>query len=208
MALSVAGEAVPGDGRDVLRMSPASFAACYPSFLPPAQYFEEAPDFFQPLKSVSELVPAPSPLPSFTFSRVSAFLSQPPPLPTNPFPGLPLPLYAKPLASFATREASLCGVGTTGSPLPPYPSTPGRAVCSLGNGGTAGQSYRYHFTEEELNAVLYGALQSSQLAGSLHAISGLRVPADSPGKGITCVCARGCWRQRRREGDWVARGGR
>ncbi|NXY82934.1 PRD14 protein, partial [Alcedo cyanopectus] len=40
---------------------------------------------------------------------------------------------------------------------------------------------RYHFTEEELNAVLYGALRSSQLPGSLHAISGLRVPPASPG---------------------------
>ncbi|NWW49815.1 PRD14 protein, partial [Pedionomus torquatus] len=44
---------------------------------------------------------------------------------------------------------------------------------------------RYHFTEEELNAVLYGALRSSQAAGSLHAISGLRVPPTSPGKGVS-----------------------
>ncbi|NXJ95333.1 PRD14 protein, partial [Corythaixoides concolor] len=40
---------------------------------------------------------------------------------------------------------------------------------------------RYHFTEEELNAVLYGALRSSEVAGSLHAISGLRVPPASLG---------------------------
>ncbi|NWU66592.1 PRD14 protein, partial [Pterocles burchelli] len=40
---------------------------------------------------------------------------------------------------------------------------------------------RYHFTEEELNAVLYGALRSSQVPGSLHAMSGLRLPPASPG---------------------------
>ncbi|NXU84258.1 PRD14 protein, partial [Xiphorhynchus elegans] len=40
---------------------------------------------------------------------------------------------------------------------------------------------RYHFTEEELNAVLYGALRSSQPTGSLHAISGLRLDPSSAG---------------------------
>ncbi|NWR72095.1 PRD14 protein, partial [Centropus unirufus] len=39
----------------------------------------------------------------------------------------------------------------------------------------------YRFTQEELNAVLYGALRSSQVAGSLHSISGLRLPPASPG---------------------------
>ncbi|XP_050771655.1 PR domain zinc finger protein 14 [Gymnogyps californianus] len=151
MALSLAGESAPGDGGDALGMSPASLAAYYPSFLPPAQYFEAAPDFFQPLKSLGGLVPASPPLPPFSFSRVPAFLSQPPP---------------------------------PGSPPPPYPSPQRRAARSPGAGGPAGQSYRYHFTEEELNAVLYGALRSSHLAGSLHAISGLRVPPASPGKGV------------------------
>ncbi|KAM6277801.1 PR domain zinc finger protein 14 [Spheniscus humboldti] len=180
MALSLAGESVPGDGGDALGMSPASLAAYYPSFLPPAQYFEAAPDFFQPLKSLGGLVPASPPLPPFSFSRVPAFLSQPPPLPAEPFPGLPLPLYAKPPAPFPPREGSPRGAGAPGSPPPPYPSPPRRAARSPGAGGAAGQSYRYHFTEEELNTVLYGALRSSQLAGSLHAISGLRVPPASP----------------------------
>ncbi|NXI05969.1 PRD14 protein, partial [Pachycephala philippinensis] len=40
---------------------------------------------------------------------------------------------------------------------------------------------RYNFTEEELNAVLYGALRSSQPTGNLHAISGLRVSPASSG---------------------------
>ncbi|NWV33428.1 PRD14 protein, partial [Grantiella picta] len=40
---------------------------------------------------------------------------------------------------------------------------------------------RYHFTEEELNAVLYGAIRSSQPTGNLHAISGLRVSPASSG---------------------------
>ncbi|XP_072707294.1 PR domain zinc finger protein 14 [Ciconia boyciana] len=156
MALSLAGESVPGDGGDALGMSPASLAAYYPPFLPPAQYFEAAPDFFQPLKSLGGLVPASPPLPPFSFSRVPAFLSQPPP---------------------------------PGSPPPPYPSPPRRAARSPGAGGAAGQSHRYHFTEEELNAVLYGALRSSHLAGSLHAISGLRVPPASPGKGVSARAA-------------------
>ncbi|XP_075351581.1 PR domain zinc finger protein 14 [Mycteria americana] len=158
MALSLAGESVPGDGGDALGMSPASLAAYYPPFLPPAQYFEAAPDFFQPLKSLGGLVPASPPLPPFSFSRVPAFLSQPPP---------------------------------PGSPPPPYPSPPRRAARSPGAGGAAGQSHRYHFTEEQLNAVLYGALRSSHLAGSLHAISGLRVPPASPGKGVSARAAGG-----------------
>lgn len=191
MAVSLAGESVPGDGGDALGMSPAGLAAYYPSFLPPAQYFEAAPDFFQPLKPLGGLVPASPPLPPFTFSRVPAFLSQPPPLPAEPFPGLPLPLYAKPPAPFPTGEGSPRGAGAPGSPPPPYPSPPRRAARSPGGGGAAGQSYRYHFTEEELNAVLYGALRSSQLAGSLHAISGLRVPPASPGKGVSGLWARG-----------------
>ncbi|KAM6143012.1 LOW QUALITY PROTEIN: PR domain zinc finger protein 14 [Phoenicopterus ruber ruber] len=181
MALSLAGESVLGDSGDALGMSPASLAAYYPSFLPPAQYFEAAPDLFQPLKSMGGLVPPPPPLPPFTFSRVPAFLSQPPPTPAEPFPGLPLPLYAKPPAPLAPREGSPRGAGAPGSPPPPYPSPP-RKGCPQPRGRRGGgQSYRYHFTEEELNAVLYGALRSSQVAGSLHAISGLRVPPASPG---------------------------
>ncbi|KAM9279127.1 PR domain zinc finger protein 14 [Cariama cristata] len=181
MALSLPGESGPGDGGEALGTSPATLGAYYPPFLPPAQYFEAAPDFFQPLKPPGGLVPASPPLPPFSFSRVPPFLSQPPPLPTEPFPALPLPLYAKPPAPFPPREGSPHGAGAPGSPPPPYPSPPRRAARSPGAGGPAGQSYRYHFTEEELNAVLYGALRSSQLSGSLHAISGLRVPPASPG---------------------------
>ncbi|XP_064909821.1 PR domain zinc finger protein 14 [Columba livia] len=181
MALSLASESVPGDGGDAIGMSPASLAAYYSPFLPPAQYFEAAPDFFQPLKSLGGLVPASPSLPPFSFSRVPAFLSQPPPLPADPFPGLPLPLYAKPPAPFPPKEVSPLEAGAPGSSPPPYPSPPRRAAGSPGAGGPAGQSYRYHFTEEELNAVLYGALRSSQVAGTLHAISGLRVTPASPG---------------------------
>lgn len=187
-------------------MSPASLAAYYSPFLPPAQYFEAAPDFFQPLKSLGGLVPASPSLPPFSFSRVPAFLSQPPPLPADPFPSLPLPLYAKPPAPFPPKEVSPLEAGAPGSSPPPYPSPPRRAAGSPGAGGPAGQSYRYHFTEEELNAVLYGALRSSQVAGTLHAISGLRVTPASPGKGISGVCASGCCQ--RREGHGVTPGGR
>ncbi|XP_066403952.1 PR domain zinc finger protein 14 [Molothrus aeneus] len=154
MALSLAGESVPGDGGDSFGISPAGLTSYYPSFLPSAHYFETAPDFFQPLKPMGELVSSPPPLPPFTLSRVPAFLSQPPP------PGAP------------------------GSLSPPYPSPPRRAARSPGADGAAGQSYRYHFTEEELNAVLYGALRSSQPTGNLHAISGLRVSPTSSGKGV------------------------
>ncbi|XP_053915533.1 PR domain zinc finger protein 14 [Cuculus canorus] len=151
MALALAGESVPGDGGDTVGMRPASLAAYYPAFLPPAQYFEAAPDFFQPLKSLGGLVPASPSLPSLSFGRVPAFLSQPP---------------------------------APGSPPPPCPSPPRSP-------GAAGQSYRYRFTEEELNAVLYGALRSSQEPGSLHAISGLRLPPASPGKGLRAGGAPG-----------------
>lgn len=205
MALSLTGESVPGDGGDLLGMSPASLAAYYSPFLPPAQYFEAVPDFFQPLKSLGGLVSASPSLPPFSFSRVPSFLSQPPPLPADPFPGLSLPLYAKPPAPFPPKEGSPLEAGAPGSSPPPYPSPPRRTAGSPGASGPAGQSYRYHFTEEELNAVLYGALRSSQVAGTLHAISGLRVPSASPGKGISGVCASGC---QRREGHEVTPGGR
>ncbi|XP_065607853.1 LOW QUALITY PROTEIN: PR domain zinc finger protein 14 [Cyrtonyx montezumae] len=79
-----------------------------------------------------------------------------------------------------------------GFPLPPSaPPPPSQAPVDTpqrtarpGSGcETAGQSRRFHFSEEDLNAVLYGALRSPQLPGGLHAISGLRLPPDSPGKG-------------------------
>uniref|UniRef100_A0A8C3J387 PR/SET domain 14 n=1 Tax=Calidris pygmaea TaxID=425635 RepID=A0A8C3J387_9CHAR len=184
MALPPAAESVPGDGGDPLGLSPPGLAAYYPSFLPPPQYFEAAPDFFQPLKSLGGLIPTSPPLPPFTFSRVPAFLGQPPLLPPEPFPGLPLPLHPKPPAPFPSGEGSPRGEGAPASPPPPYPSPPRRVAPSPGPGGAVGQSYRYHFTEEELNAVLYGALRSNQAAGNLHAISGLRVPPASPGKGV------------------------
>ncbi|KAJ7399639.1 PR/SET domain 14 [Pitangus sulphuratus] len=180
MALSLSGESVPGDGGDALGMSP-SLPSYYPSFLPPAQYFEAAPDFFQPLKPLGGLVPSSPPLPSFTFSRVPAFLTQPPPLPAEPFPSLPLPLYTKLPVPFPPSEGSARDTGPLGSPSPPHPSPPHRTARSPGADGAAGQSYRYHFTGEELNAVLYGALRSSQPTGSLHAISGLRVSPTSSG---------------------------
>ncbi|XP_029815227.1 PR domain zinc finger protein 14 [Manacus vitellinus] len=132
MALSLSGESVPGDGGDALGMSPG-LASYYPSFLPPVQYFEAAPDFFQPLK---------------------------------------------PLAGC---EGSARGTGALGSPSPPYPSPLLRTARSPGADEAAGQSCKYRFTEEELNAVLYGALRSNQPTGSLHAISGLRVSPASSG---------------------------
>ncbi|XP_015508180.1 PR domain zinc finger protein 14 [Parus major] len=181
MALSLASQSVPGDGGDSLGISPAGLASYYPSFLPPAHYLETAPDYFQPLKPLGGLVsPSPS-LPPFTFSRVPAFLSQPLPLPTDPFPSLPLPVYTRLPASFPPSEDPTLGTGAPGLLSPPYPSPSHRAARSPGTDGPLGQSYRYHFTEEELNAVLYGTLRSSQPAGNLHAISGLRVSPSSSG---------------------------
>lgn len=172
MALSLAGEPGPTTAGDALAMSPAGLAAYYPPFLPPAQYFEAAPDFLEPLKPLGRLLPSSPPLPPF---GIPAFLSQPAALPGEPVPGLPLPPYSKP------PPPSAPSVPSEGSP--PGPGTPRRAARPPGGGEAAGQSRSYRFTEEELNAVLYGALRSSQLAGSLHAISGLRVPPGSPGKG-------------------------
>ncbi|KAF4803155.1 PR domain zinc finger protein 14 [Turdus rufiventris] len=180
MALSLPGESVPADGGDALGISPADLASYYPSFLPPAPYFETAPDFFQPLKPLGGLVSPEPPLPPFTFSRVPAFLSQPPALLTDPFPSLPLPVYPGLPAPFPPSEGSALGTGAPGS-LSPFLSPPRRAARSPGADGAAGHSCRYHFTEEELNAVLYGTLRSSQPAGNLHAISGLRVSPDSSG---------------------------
>lgn len=191
MALSLAGQSIPGDGGDSLGMTPAGLGSYYPSFLPSAHYFETAPDFFQPLKPLGGLVSSSPPLPPFTFSRVPAFLSQPPPLPTDPFPSLPLPVYTRLPVPFPPSEGSALGTGPPGSLSPPYPSPPHRAARSPGTDGAAGQSYRYHFTEEELNAVLYGALRSSQPAGNLHAISGLRLSPASSGKRIFDGCQRG-----------------
>uniref|UniRef100_A0A8C4U0L7 PR domain zinc finger protein 14 n=1 Tax=Falco tinnunculus TaxID=100819 RepID=A0A8C4U0L7_FALTI len=179
MALSWAGEYVPRLGGDALGMDPASLAAYYPPFCPPGQYVEEAPDFSQALKSLDGLVPASPPLPPLGFSRVPSSLSQPPLLPPEPLPGFPFLLYGTPPAPFPPGEGSPRQVGAAASPPPLCPGSPRTGARSPGGGGAAGQSCRYHFTEEQLNAVLYGALQSSQLAGSLHAISGLRVPPAS-----------------------------
>ncbi|XP_030300556.1 PR domain zinc finger protein 14 [Calypte anna] len=181
MALSLAGDSVPGDGGETLGMSPASLAAYYPSFLPAAPYFEAGPDFFQPLKSLGGMVPSSPPLPPFNSSSVPAFLSQPLPVPADPFAGLPLPLYPTPPTPFSPRDNSSQGVGSLDWPPPLYPSPQLRATGSPGAGGCTAQTYRYHFTEKELNAVLYGALRSSQTTGNVHAISGLRLPPASPG---------------------------
>lgn len=148
MALALAGEPGPAtDATDALGLSPAGLAAYYPPFLPPAQYLEAPPDFFQPL---GRLLPPSPPLPPF---GIPAFLSLPPP------PSAPPPLAQAPA------------------------DAPQRAARPGGGCETAGQSRRFHFSEEELNAVLYGALRSPQLPGGLHAISGLRVPPASPGRG-------------------------
>ncbi|XP_057282216.1 PR domain zinc finger protein 14 [Pezoporus wallicus] len=193
MALYLAGELVPGDYRDELG------TAYYLPFHPPAQYFEAAPDFFQPLKSLGGMLPASPPLPQYSFSRAPTFLSQPPPLPAEPFPGLPLPHYTKPQDPFSPKEDSLVGAGALGSPAQLYLSPPHKAARSPEAGAPEGQNHRYHFTEEELNTVLYGALRSSQLAGSIHAISGPRLPPASTGKGVPGLCARGCLRKRATE---------
>ncbi|XP_061198873.1 PR domain zinc finger protein 14 [Neopsephotus bourkii] len=198
MALNLAGESVPGDYRDALG------TACYPSFHPLAQYFEKAPDFFQPLKSLGGRLPASPPLPQYSFTRAPAFLSQRLPLPAEPFPRLPLPHYANPQDPFSPKEDSLVGAGAPRSPPPLYLSPPHKAARSPEAGVPAGQSHRYHFTEEELNAVLYGALWSSQLAGSIHAISGPRLPPASTGKGVFGLCFS-CITTPRREKPGVIR---
>ena len=147
MALALAGEPGPAtDATEALGLSPAGLAAYYPPFLPPAQYLEASPDFFQPL---GRLLPPSPPLPPF---GIPAFL------------GLPPPNTAPPPPAQAPAD------------------TPQRTARPGGGCETAGQSRRFHFSEEELNAVLYGALRSPQLPGGLHAISGLRVPPVSPGK--------------------------
>uniref|UniRef100_A0A669QU88 PR/SET domain 14 n=1 Tax=Phasianus colchicus TaxID=9054 RepID=A0A669QU88_PHACC len=146
MALALAGEPGPAtDATDALGLSPAGLAAYYPPFLPPAQYLEAPPDFFQPL---GRLLPPSPPLPPF---GIPAFLSLPPP------PSAPPPPAQAPA------------------------DTPQRTARPGGCCETAGQSRRFHFSEEELNAVLYGALRNPHMPGGLHAISGLRVPPVSPG---------------------------
>uniref|UniRef100_A0A8B9FEG2 PR/SET domain 14 n=1 Tax=Amazona collaria TaxID=241587 RepID=A0A8B9FEG2_9PSIT len=137
------------------------------------------------------MLPASPPLPHYSLSRAPTFLSQPPPLPAEPFPGLPLPHYAKPQDPFSPREDSLVRAGAPGSPSPLYLSPPHNAARIPKAGAPEGQSHRYHFTEEELNAVLYGALRSSQLAGSVHAISGPRLYPASPGKGVLRLVRKG-----------------
>ncbi|XP_015711155.1 PR domain zinc finger protein 14 [Coturnix japonica] len=146
MALTLAGELGPAtDATDALGLSPAGLAAYYPPFLPPAQYLEAAPDYFQP---PGRLLPPSPPMPPF---GIPAFL------------GLQPPLSAPPPPAQAPAD------------------TPLRAARPAGGCEPAEQSRRFHFSEEELNAVLYGALRSPQLPGGLHAISGLRVPPASPG---------------------------
>ncbi|XP_021242080.1 PR domain zinc finger protein 14 [Numida meleagris] len=176
MALALAGEPGPtADAADALGLSPAGLAAYYPPFLPPAQYLEAPPDFFQPL---GRLLPPSPPLPPF---GIPAFLGLPPPDFFQPLgrllpPSPPLPPFGIP---------AFLGLPPPPSAPPPHPQapadTPQRAVRPGVGFEAAGQGRRFHFSEEELNAVLYGALRSPQLPGGLHAISGLRVPPASPG---------------------------
>lgn len=93
-------------------------------------------------------------------------LLPPPQCPRAASPPLPFPA-APPPAEPGTRRRRGAGAGAggagagAGAPLPPT----------------------YRFSEADLRTVLYGALRAEPRAGSLHAISGLRLPPARAGKG-------------------------
>uniref|UniRef100_A0A493T2K6 PR/SET domain 14 n=1 Tax=Anas platyrhynchos platyrhynchos TaxID=8840 RepID=A0A493T2K6_ANAPP len=149
--------------------APPAWRCPWPASLAPRR---PPPTFWSPSSRWAGCSPPRRPYPPSASPLSSASRPRCPASPSPAFPYPPTPNLRPLLSPRSLRRGPPRGRAPLGG-------QPGRR----GGGEAAGQSRSYCFTEEELNAVLYGALRSSQLAGSLHAISGLRVPPGSPGKG-------------------------
>ncbi|XP_074799159.1 PR domain zinc finger protein 14 [Natator depressus] len=176
---------------ETLRTSPGDIAAYYPPLLPPAQYLEalgRPPDLFHPLKSLGRLLATSPPLAPFGFATIPAFLTRPSALQGEPLYSTP-PLGSKrpapaPWPSSGQASPRSSRAPPAGPPEPPSqpgelfpgPARKGRAAAASRPSAQAEPCRPYSFSQEDLRAVLYGAVR-----GAPHAASGLRVPTASLG---------------------------
>ncbi|TFK04274.1 AP-3 complex subunit beta-2 [Platysternon megacephalum] len=186
MALFLAGDPASKDqayAGETLRTSPGDIAAYYPPLLPPAQYLEalgRPPDLFHPLKSLGRLLATSPPLAPFGFATIPAFLTRP-----SALQGERLCSTPPPWPSFSGQASSRSSRAPPAGPpeLPsqagelfPGPARKSRAAAASRPSAQAEPCRPYRFSQEDLRAVLYGAVR-----GAPHAASGLRGPAASPG---------------------------
>ncbi|XP_067409945.1 PR domain zinc finger protein 14 [Emydura macquarii macquarii] len=172
---------------ETLRTSPGTIAAYYPPFLPAAPYVEalgRPPDLFHPLKSLGRLVTDSPPLAPFGFTRIPACLTRASALPGEPLYSLlpgSLPLCGKRPAPApspsSSKQASPRALPSRAGERFSGPARKSRAAAPSRPSAAAEPGGRYHFTEEDLRTVLYGAVWGAPQAGRLlPAVSGLRIP--------------------------------
>ncbi|XP_032650376.1 PR domain zinc finger protein 14 [Chelonoidis abingdonii] len=185
MALFLAADPASKDrayAGETLRTSPGDIAAYCPPLLPAAQYLEalgRPPDLFHPLKSLGRLLAASPPLAPFGFAAIPAFLSRPSALQGERLCGTP-PLW--PFSGQASPRSSRAPpahppeLPSRAGELFPGPSRKGGAAAASRPSAQAEPCRPYSFSQEDLRAVLYGAVR-----GAAHAAAGRRYPATSPG---------------------------
>ncbi|XP_051878575.1 PR domain zinc finger protein 14 [Pristis pectinata] len=200
MSLSLEEQVYPTE--TVKTAPPPRVPGYYPSLQPHAHYLDvlrSSEEVLQPLKSLGRLVSDSSPVMPFTVSGFS-FLSESPPatericsiLPTAPLFGK-MPSSVNPVYPRSREKPGVPASRPTApsSPgerqgrrhrMPPHSS--GESPGSQRYPGEANAAARHrqsgHFTEEDLNAVLYGRMNSGnddRPAG--HAISGLRISGNT-----------------------------
>ncbi|GCB74449.1 hypothetical protein scyTo_0003539 [Scyliorhinus torazame] len=183
MSLSVKDQLYPIE--TLKRATPPRIPGYFSPILPHAHYLDvlrSSEEVLQPLKSLDRLVTHSSSVMPFTFSNFS-FLSESPCGPERLCSMLPAaspPVFS----NIAGGVKPLCPRSRT---KPPAPSCPPTAAAPRGGSAPASQQARgcqgrCHFTEEDLNTVLYGHMDTGspgQLAA--HAVSGLRISGNTGG---------------------------
>ncbi|XP_062909699.1 PR domain zinc finger protein 14 [Mobula hypostoma] len=196
MSLSLDGQGYPSE--TVKAAPPARVPVYYPSIQPHAHYLDvlhSSEEVLQPLKSLGRLVGDSSPVIPFTLGGFS-FLSESPPATERTcsiLPAGPLSFFGKMPSSVdpahlrSREKLGVTGSGTTA------PTSPGDRQCRRhrmqpGSGGeplgeanaVALHHQSGHFTEEDLNTVLYGRMNSGNDDRPVgHAISGLRISGNT-----------------------------
>ncbi|KAM9308388.1 PR domain zinc finger protein 14 [Gastrophryne carolinensis] len=176
-----------------LPISPPNLGSYFPSLLPHSQclgILASPHDMFNPLKSLGRLVSKSSSLAPISFRDLPPIFSQSSP-PSEPlYSTLPpsYPIYSKSQSGLVSKEAphlnrTIIQASPPESPKISPPSKKCKGVSPSGRGAERSPSRTYHFTEEELNSVLYGYTRGSPSDShpAAHAISGLCIPDSSTG---------------------------
>ncbi|KAM4704721.1 PR domain zinc finger protein 14 [Rhinophrynus dorsalis] len=203
MALSIPSNPSPNERSfsvDSLSMSPSTVASYFPSFIPPNHYvgiLATPHEMFNPLKSLGRLVTNSSHLGPFNFRDLPTLLSQSSP----PNEGLFNPLLAsyptfnkaQQSGSYKKQDSVSYAHGPQVAPIVKAcsPESQKSTILSKKCKGAplsipsleVRPTRTYHFTDEDLHAVLYGYTCGSDARryhhGATHALSGLRIPANS-----------------------------